>query len=236
MLRSTGLIFAKPKKTPLLSDVDKKKRLDFCIAQLACDEYKQYFFSDEKYFTIVLAPASAWMLPSRRAEFTAPHQAHPPKVMCWLAIGYFSDGRRFSNVFWYAENSRQDSTLYCQTLQHAFAPMCWNPLLNILQQDNAPSHKSKATLKYIQEQTSFTVLDGWPPRSPDLNVIENMWSWLAQKLSLQNPPLKNVAELKHAVEALLLTPKATEVAEALLQSYKHRLEKCIALKGAWTGY
>lgn len=47
-------------------------------------------------------------------------------------------------------------------------------------QDNAPCHKSKTTMRWFQEK-GLKVMD-WPPNSPDLNPIENMWGVLKQKL------------------------------------------------------
>jgi hypothetical protein len=55
----------------------------------------------------------------------------------------------------------------------------------ILQQDNDPKHKSKATMQYIQD-ARIDLMD-WPPQSPDLNPIENLWSILDQKCKGRMP-------------------------------------------------
>ena len=45
-----------------------------------------------------------------------------------------------------------------------------NPDQTIFQQDNAPCHKAKKTIKWFEEQ-EIAVMD-WPPQSPDLNPIQ----------------------------------------------------------------
>lgn len=44
-------------------------------------------------------------------------------------------------------------------------------------QDNAPTHGSTETRAYVEKRTSPNVrLLGWPPQSPDLNVMDyHMW-------------------------------------------------------------
>jgi len=42
----------------------------------------------------------------------------------------------------------------------------------VFQQDNAPSHHAKDTIKLLQQETpDFTGPDHWPPNSPDLNLV-----------------------------------------------------------------
>jgi len=43
----------------------------------------------------------------------------------------------------------------------------------VFQQDNAPSHRAKDTIKLVQqEMPDFTGPDLWPPNSPDLNPVD----------------------------------------------------------------
>ena len=59
-------------------------------------------------------------------------------------------------------------------------------------QDNAPCHKSASTLAFL-DRRKVCVLSDWPPQSPDLNVIENLWALLKKKVTERNP--KNADEL-----------------------------------------
>jgi hypothetical protein len=51
----------------------------------------------------------------------------------------------------------------------------------IYQQDNAPCHKSRASMAWFAEN-QFEVMD-WPARSPDLNPIEHIWALIDQRIS-----------------------------------------------------
>jgi len=43
----------------------------------------------------------------------------------------------------------------------------------MLQQDSAPAHKARETIKLLQwETTAFISPDLWPPNSPDLNPVD----------------------------------------------------------------
>ena len=44
----------------------------------------------------------------------------------------------------------------------------------VFMQDNAPCHSSKLCRQYFREK-QLSVME-WPPYSPDLNPIENLWS------------------------------------------------------------
>ena len=59
----------------------------------------------------------------------------------------------------------------------------------IFQQDNASPHHAKATMDWLKasaEQYAFTITE-FPPNSPDLNPIENLWSILKAELYRQYP-------------------------------------------------
>jgi len=55
----------------------------------------------------------------------------------------------------------------------------------IFQQDNHPVHKSRRSMAYIRR--TFDHIMSWPPCSPDLSPIENVWAWLKAEVSKDFP-------------------------------------------------
>ena len=53
----------------------------------------------------------------------------------------------------------------------------------IFQQDNCPIHRARIVREWM-ENNEMNVLD-WPARSPDLNPVENFWSFPVKKINAQ---------------------------------------------------
>jgi transposase len=52
-----------------------------------------------------------------------------------------------------------------------------------IMQDNAPCHRASIVKDFLREN-GVEFID-WPPYSPDLNPIENVWSWIKRKLLVE---------------------------------------------------
>ena len=52
-----------------------------------------------------------------------------------------------------------------------------------LMQDNAPCHKR--IMAYLAQKRVEMIL--WPPYSPDMNPIENLWAWMKVRLANDYP-------------------------------------------------
>ncbi|CAF1039658.1 unnamed protein product [Brachionus calyciflorus] len=101
----------------------------------------------------------------------------------------------------------------------------------IFQKDNAHSHRAKIVTEWFTDKE--IECPKWPANSPDLNCIENLWSWLDRELAKEGP--RSFGELKEIVpEMLERVPK--KVIENLVDSMPRRINACMKNKGGVTRY
>ena len=93
-------------------------------------------------------------------------------------------------------------------------------------QDGAPAHTAHFIRDWFVER-EIEVLP-WCARSPGLNPIENIWSWMDMRLSKSH--LTAIEDLKTAVQALWLeVPR--EMCMRLIESMPKRVRACFKAKG-----
>ena len=105
----------------------------------------------------------------------------------------------------------------------------------VLQQDNCRIHVSKL-MKEWMAKVNMTTLE-WPARSPDLNLIENIWEMLAQ-LVYDGPEIMKEVQLWERIlgakKQLIETRR--DVIVHMFDQYEERLIKSIEKKGDVTDY
>jgi transposase len=106
----------------------------------------------------------------------------------------------------------------------------------VLQQDNDPTHRAAyaAVLEYNRRNSSsISILGDWPPNSPDLNPIENLWSWVDAQVHAMG--CQTFEEFRQAVlDQLAAVPK--QMLRNLISSMQERLAKVIELEGDRINY
>jgi transposase/putative hemolysin len=107
------------------------------------------------------------------------------------------------------------------------------------QQDNDPSHVNAQSIisEFNQQRrgasTKVCLLPGWPPNSPDLNLIENLWSWLQARVNAKG--CQSFEEFSKALdEAIVAVPKQSRV--KLYNSMTNRLHQMVENGGGPSGY
>lgn len=110
----------------------------------------------------------------------------------------------------------------------------------VFQQDNARIHTSEATMTWLLEY-GIELLD-WPPHSPDLSPIENIWSILKRQLRKKYTHLQDLknneadrAELQRCVEEVWRAIPQEQIFNCI-KSLEKRLRACIRARGWYTKY
>jgi len=147
-------------------------------------------------------------------------------------------------------NGIVNSDLYIDILQNNLLPyldMLTNEGISdtIFQQDNASCHISKKTRDWFDKVTTeygFSVMD-WPPNSPDMNLIENLWAHIKIELYKRYPDTATLRGPPHIIRANLrerLLEVWWEIGEdvlnRLVDSMVDRIQALIDAKGWYTGF
>ena len=105
----------------------------------------------------------------------------------------------------------------------------------IYMQDNASIHTAAVVIQFLEDE-KVNVLE-WPPRSPDLNPIENVWAEMQKLVNrhMLRKRVKNRNQLFTLCEECFQTA-CEKMIEKLYESIPNRLAQVILNKGERTRY
>lgn len=120
---------------------------------------------------------------------------------------------------------------YVALMEECVAPV-WDGLQQtVLQQDNATPHKSRVAMAWFEEH-DIELLE-WPPMSPDLNPIENLWAHL--KRNLDGNIVHGMNNL-FEVASRIFRDVDPNLLRNLVESMPRRCQEVIRRRGAITDY
>ena len=103
----------------------------------------------------------------------------------------------------------------------------------IFQQDNDSKHTSRAAQEWFDENQIKILV--WPPRSPDLSLIEHLWQYLKIRLDTYDTEPKGTLELWERTEI-----ECNKILRDVCIGLIENMSKCIAAvlkaKGGYTKY
>lgn len=224
VLKRDNITRLAPNRVPLMTSVQQKRRLEWCI------RYKNYnwedvVFSDESIFEFNSKPPKLLCRKGQRKSI--PMAKHPASTMIWGGISL--RGRtQLATV-----KGIINSTVYCECLEgHLITIMeVLYPEGYTLQEDNATVHKSRETTAWKLQHGINTIV--WPANSPDLNPIENVWGLMKHHLASIN--FKTVDSWRAKLHELWENFTA-EYMRALIESRPRRIMQVIRNKGKVSNY
>lgn len=234
-LTEAGLGVYRCRRKPMLSAQNIHKRRNWAVANISkpIDYWKSVIWSDESRFCLISdRPENCIRRPNEalKSECLTKTVKHDEGIMVWGCFSFNGVGQ----LAW-IDRLKIDSSLYCQILKHTLYPSIEKLHPDgqfIFQQDNAPCHTSKMSKKWI-EQESIPLITDWPPQSPDLNPIENLWDYIDRKI--REYPIKNRNDLWEAVQKVWHSIDK-QILEKLVLNIPDRLNSVIKNKGGATNY
>jgi hypothetical protein len=220
------------KETEELSEANKVKRVQYANAQ-AHRDWRRVLFTDEKTFWLGSSPTHSWQEPGKRK--TRYVKRHPPKLHVWAAAGHNVK----ADLYFFTRTL--DSPLYRTILTNrlpeerlTYAPDCPRSLRSHWHflQDNDPKHKAAATMRFLRQTLGKRIIHH-PSQSPDLNIMEDIWSYLDRKIKAAH--VKTVEGLKRKL-AKEWVDMPWAIIRPSVRSMPNRLTECVKLHGERTHY
>jgi transposase len=190
------LSYDKMRRGPWSNPRIKRERYEWSIAVLHMGpRWQQVIFSDEKKFNLDGPDGLNYYWHDNRKDKIrfSKRQQGGGGIMFWGGIG------RFGLTPLVKVDGRLNSILYQRLLTNYLLPVGNQIGGNgwVFQQDGASCHRSRSTLGWF-DRRNIELLD-WPPYSPDMNIIENLWGQMVREVYPDGKQYLTLESLETAV-------------------------------------
>lgn len=232
ILKQIGKV-KKAKKRPPLSRAHKESRLQWAKKYMKTD-WSKVIFTDECRATLDGPDgfARGWIRQGHIVPANLRRQQGGGGVLFWAGI----HNQNLIGPFKVDDGVKMNSISYCDLLNRKLLPYIRSLIPKdrrntILMQDNAPSHASIHSKKFLNENgfSGNTLMD-WPSCSPDLNPIENYWAVFKSKLYEGGKQYANKNDLWHGIQSTFASMDRGLI-KTLTQSMDSRIVEVLSKKG-----
>lgn len=224
LMKSGKLRWGEPKARAPLKPRDRRKRYLWCVRHKdwTVAMWRKYIFSDEKIFRAGKGPRGIRYKIGERPIKLA--RRYGPSFHVWWAI---SGSQTFPVV---RVSGKLDALGYQDILEEAFYGNYENDMTFL--QDGAPPHRAKSTKDWLDAKEVNWVKD-FPPYSPDLNPIENLWGYADYAFRIAEA--KGSTSLEETVRTELMSIPHETILK-FIDSMPRRIQACIRARGGHTKY
>jgi len=219
-----------------LTDDHKRQRLSFAhgYERWTEDDWRRVLFADIKTFEGVGHSGQVWVRrpvgEASNETYSVPHKPHPISVPAW---GCFSaHGPGYMAMFEGSLDAAGLRDIFRDYLLPAVKEHFGEAADWWLLHDNDPGRHKSQVLRIFMHNNYIRPLD-FPPYSPDLNPIENVWREMDLRMASTRADAK--AELEALVTKTWGDIEPTYCSKLALSMPK-RIAQVIERKGAYTDY
>lgn len=206
---------------------DAARRLRFVKKALKLDKGTRWFFSDEKRWDLnCYSRQTQWAKNTKSVQKSVRLQFQV-KLLVWVMIGVNSKGKVVKKIEFLEPKTNMNAERYRAVLKKHVVPGLKKKKLYMFQHDGASSHTAKDTQQLLVKN-GVQYEKEWPPRSPYLNPVENLFAIMSRAVSKYRA--KNLKELAEVVQRVFDDLPDSTVS-GLVNSFRGRLEVVKGLDG-----